>query len=138
MKHLFLIAAIIACLPSAILTAEQTIAPPQETVRVRFQTQNPRTRQWTGGSTSTKGAVTESMMANQISARYGGQPVRILAAHIKGPNIRVQVRYSIIRGNSHGTASATLTNAITPSMAQHQLEARHPNATIQVFNYIQQ
>ena len=78
-------------------------------------------------------------MINTLSVRHPGAEIRILSAAISGRVERVNVRYQLRRGQSSwGTANASLTNALTESMARNQLSVRHPGMEIRILGMVRQ
>ena len=118
---------------------ERPIISGANTVRVQYQIKSSGANSWTTSNTTLKGATTESMMINTLSARHPRAQVRILSAAISGRVERVNVRYQLRRGQSSwGTANATLTNALTESMARNQLSVRHPGSEIRILSMVRQ
>lgn len=114
---------------------ERPVVPSQSSVYVQYQYQNANGGSWTTSSTTLKGAVSESMMINQIAQRHPGKKIRILSAKIDGKSQRVTVKYQMRNGNSSwNTSTTTLQDALTESMARNQLSQRHPNAEIRILS----
>ena len=83
-----------------------------------------------------RGAVTESMMLNQLAARHPNGQIRILSASY-GKTVSHTVRYQMKRGNSAWTnGTVTLNNALTESMARNQLKAKFPGASIRILSFV--
>ena len=111
---------------------ERPVVPAGIPVQVRFQLKSASSSSWSTSSTTLKGSVSESMMVNELSRRYPNSQIRILAANC-GKTISVSVRYQISRnGKSWTTGTATLTNALTESMARNQLSQRYPNTEVRI------
>lgn len=105
-------------------------------VRVQYQIKRPAANSWTTINANLWGTVSESMMINALSLQHPGHSVRILAVYA-GKIIRVKVRYQFKRWNSAWTtATATLTNAVTGSMARNQLLQRHPGTQVRILSII--
>ena len=118
---------------------ERPVVPGNEQVRVQYQIRSARPSSWSTSTATLKGATSESMMINTLSARHPGSEIRILSAAIPGRVERVNVRYQLRRGQSSwGTANATLTNALTESMARNQLSVRHPGTEIRILSTVRQ
>lgn len=117
-------------------TAGEEIAPPDVPVRVVYQLKSKGGNSWTTTNASLRGAVTEAMMRNQLAARHPAGEIRILSASW-GESVSHSVQYQIKRGNSAWTTgTATLTNALTESMARNQLKAKFPGASIRILSFI--
>ena len=111
---------------------ERPVVPADIPVQVRFQMKSANSSSWSTGSATLKGSVSESMMVNELSRRYPNAQIRILAANC-GKTVTLSVRYQISRnGKSWSTATASLTNALTESMARNQLPQKHPNTEIRI------
>ncbi|WP_294479396.1 hypothetical protein [uncultured Victivallis sp.] len=116
--------------------AAEAIVPADVSVRVQYQIQTPGSSSWRSVTTSLRGAVTESMMVNQLSAGHPGSKVRILSASWGTP-VSHLVRYQMKQGNAPWTTSTTtLNNALTQSMAKNQLRARYPRAQIRILSFV--
>lgn len=104
-------------------------------VKVQYQAKKPNSKSWTTYSTTLTGALTESMIRNQLLQRHPGYLVRILSAATGGQNIRVKVRYQIRRNNSSWTTvSTSLWDAMTESMARNQIKARYPGSEVRILS----
>lgn len=88
------------------VAAEQEIVPPDVPVRVQYQTKSEGSS-WMTARTSLQGTVTESMMLNQLGARYPRAQIRILSASW-GRNVSYSVRYQMRRGNAPWTPAPLL------------------------------
>ena len=111
---------------------ERPLVGASSNVYVRYQYQSPGGN-WSTSGTTLKGAISESMMINQISQRHPGKKIRILSAKCEGKSRRSTVRYQYRNGEGPwNTGSATLQDALTESMARNQLSQRHPNAEIRI------
>ena len=116
--------------------AGQEIVPADVTVKVQYQLKMDGYNSWTTTNASLKGAVTESMMVNQLAARHPNGQIRILSASY-GKTVAHIVRYQMKRGKSAWTnGTVTLNNALTESMARNQLKAKFPGATIRILSFI--
>lgn len=113
---------------------ERPIVRSNTHIRVQYQIKGPSSNSWTTTNANLRGTVSESMMINTLSQRHPRHSVRILAVYA-GKNIRATVRYQFKRGNSSWTnGTATLTNAITESMAKNQLLQRHPGTQVRILS----
>ena len=111
---------------------ERPVVPAGIPVQVRFQIKPANSSSWSASSATLKGSVSESMMVNELSRRYPNSQIRILAANC-GKTVSVSVRYQISRnGKSWTTGTATLTNALTESMARNQLSQKYPNTQVRI------
>lgn len=116
--------------------AGREIVPPDVTVKVQYQLKMDGSNSWTTTNASLRGAVSESMMVNQLAARHPGGQIRILSASYGKPVAHI-VRYQMKRGKSAGTnGTVTLNNALTESMARNQLKARFSGATIRILSFV--
>ena len=105
-------------------------------VKVQYQAKNPNSKSWTTYSTTLTDALTESMIRNQLLQRHPGYEVRVLAAS-DGRDVQASIRYQIRRNNSSWTtATTTLRNALTESMARHQIAARYPGAEVRILSMV--
>ena len=105
-------------------------------VRVQYQAKNPNSKSWTTYSTTLTDALTESMIRNQLSQRHPGYVVRVLAASSER-DVQASVRYQIRRNNSSWTtATTTLRNALTESMARNQIAARYPGSEVRILSMV--
>ena len=95
---------------------------------------------WTSSSTTLKGATTESMMVNTLSARHPRAQIRILSVAFPGRTVRMSVRYQFRRNDaaSWTTGSTVLNNVLTESMARNQLSVRHPGMEIRILSMVRQ
>lgn len=113
---------------------ERPIVPADREVRVMFQirSQTASSAAWSTSNAMLKGAVSESMMANEISRRYPHSDVRILSASC-GKDVSVNVRFQTSRdGKSWTPGTTTLKNALTESMARNQISQRYPNTQVRI------
>lgn len=111
-----------------------TIVPDDVPVTVKYQHKAPDAKTWSNGSTVMRGAVTESMMRNQIKKNFPDHRVRILAADA-GPDLVTQVSYQFTTNNKNWSkANTILYNALTHSMAKNQLMQRHNDAKIRILS----
>ena len=118
---------------------ERPLVPENESILVQYQIKNVKSNAWSSSSATLKGATSESMMINTLSARHPGAEIRILSAAISGRNQRVKVRYQLRRSQSAwGTANAALTNVLTETMARNQLSIRHPGAEIRILSMVKE
>lgn len=116
--------------------AGQEIVPADVTVKVQYQLKMDGYNSWTTTNASLKGAVTESMMVNQLAARHPNGQIRILSASY-GKTVAHIVRYQMKRGKSAWTnGTVTLNNALTESMARNQLKAKFPGASIRILSFV--
>lgn len=116
--------------------AGREIVPADVSVKVQYQLKMDGCNSWTTTNASLKGAVTESMMLNQLAARHPNGQIRILSASY-GKIVAHTVRYQMKRGNSAWTnGTVTLNNALTESMARNQLNAKFPGATIRILSFV--
>ena len=116
--------------------AGREIVPADVTVKVLYQLKMDGYNSWTTTNASLRGAVTESMMLNQLAARHPNGQIRILSASY-GKTVTHTVRYQMKRGNSAWTnGTVTLNNALTESMARNQLKAKFPGATIRILSFV--
>ena len=116
--------------------AGREIVPADVTVKVQYQLKMDGYNSWTTTNASLRGAVTESMMLNQLAARHPNGQIRILSASY-GKTVTHTVRYQMKRGNSAWTnGTVTLNNALTESMARNQLKAKFPGATIRILSFV--
>ena len=116
--------------------AGREIVPPDVTVKVQYQLKMDGSNSWTTANASLRGAVSESMMVNQLAARHSNGQIRILSASY-GKTVTHTVRYQIKRGKSAWTnGTVTLNNALTESMARNQLKARFSGATIRILSFV--
>ena len=105
-------------------------------VKVQYQAKNPNSKSWTTYNTTLTDVLTESMIRNQLSQRHPGYEVRVLAAS-EGRDVQASVRYQIRRNKSSWTtATTTLRNALTESMARHQIAARYPGAEVRILSMV--
>ena len=105
-------------------------------VKVQYQAKHPNSKSWTTYNTTLTDALTESMIRNQLSQRHPGYIVRVLAAS-EGREVQASVRYQIRRNNSSWTtATTTLRNALTESMARNQIAARYPGAEVRILSMV--
>ncbi len=118
---------------------ERPIVGDQTPVRVKYQYQSAGSTTWNTSETTLRGAVSESMMINQISARHPGKQIRILSAVVNGKTVRVQVKFQSASPNGNwSTSTTTLQNALTESMARNQLAQRFPGKQIRILSMIRQ
>ena len=118
------------------MMAAREIVPPDASVTVQFQWKRKGGNSWTTSSTILKGAVTESMMVNQLAARHPNSQIRILSAS-SGSAVSHSVQYQMKKGQAPWTTATTiLNNALTVSMAKNQLQARYPGATIRILSFV--
>ena len=119
---------------------ERPIISGADTVRVQYQIKSSGANAWTTSSTTLKGATTESMMVNTLSARHPRAQVRILSVAFPGRTERISVRYQLRRNDaaSWTTGSTVLNNALTESMARNQLSVRHPGMEIRILSMVRQ
>ena len=116
--------------------AGREIVPADITVKVQYQLKMDGYNSWTTTNASLRGAVTESMMLNQLAARHPNGQIRILSASY-GKTVSHTVRYQMKRGNSAWTnGTVTLNNALTESMARNQLKAKFPGASIRILSFV--
>ena len=116
--------------------AGREIVPADVTVKVQYQLKMDGYNSWTTTNASLRGAVTESMMLNQLAARHPNGQIRILSASY-GRTVAHTVRYQMKRGKSAWTnGTVTLNNALTESMARNQLKAKFPGATIRILSFV--
>ena len=112
------------------------IVPADVTLKVQYQLKMDGYNSWTTTNASLRGAVTESMMLNQLAARHPNGQIRILSASY-GKTVAHTVRYQMKRGKSAWTnGTVTLNNALTESMARNQLKAKFPGATIRILSFV--
>ena len=105
-------------------------------VKVQYQMKNPNSKSWTTYSTTLTDALTESMIRNQLSQRHPGYVVRVLSASSER-DVQASVRYQIRRNNSSWTtATTTLRNALTESMARNQIAARYPGSEVRILSMV--
>ena len=105
-------------------------------VKVQYQAKNPNSKSWTTYSTTLTDALTESMIRNQLLQRHPGYEVRVLAAS-EGKDVQASVRYQIRRNNlSWTTATTTLRNALTESMARNQIAAKYPGSEVRILSMV--
>ena len=105
-------------------------------IKVQYQAKHPNSKSWTTYNTTLTDALTESMIRNQLSQRHPGDIVRVLAAS-EGREVQASVRYQIRRNNSSWTtATTTLRNALTESMARNQIAARYPGAEVRILSMV--
>ena len=115
---------------------ERPVVPADATVLVRFQIKSGNSKSWSTSTATMKGAVSESMMANEISRRYPNSEVRILSADY-GKKISSPVRYQISRdGKTWSSGTVTLTNALTESMARNQVSQKFPNMQVRILGFV--
>lgn len=113
---------------------ERPVVPAAASVYVRYQYRSVGGA-WASSGTTLKGAISESMMLNQLSRRHPGKEVRVLSAKVGGKSRRVSVRYQLRKGEgAWSSGSTTLQDALTESMARNQLSARHPGMEIRVLS----
>ena len=107
-----------------------------ETIRVQYQARRPGSSSWTVYSTTIRGALTESMIRNQLLKRHPGYEVRVLSAAADGRNVQASVQCQIRRGenSSWTTMTTTVTNALTESMAENQIAARYPGSEVRILS----
>ncbi|MBR6470168.1 MAG: hypothetical protein IKS83_00095 [Victivallales bacterium] len=118
---------------------ERPVVPSQASVYVQYQYQSAGSDTWTTSSTTLKGAVSESMMKNQISQRHPGKKIRILSAKVDGKTRRFSVRYQMRHGKGAWNTNTTiLQDALTESMARNQLCMRHPGQQIRILSMVPQ
>ena len=116
--------------------AGQEIVPADVTVKVQYQLKMDGYNSWTTTNASLRGAVTESMMVSQLTARHPNGQIRILSASY-GKTVSHIVRYQMKRGKSAWTnGTVTLNNALTESMARNQLKAKFPGTTIRILSFV--
>ena len=105
-------------------------------VKVQYQAKNPNSKSWTTYNTTLTDVLTESMIRNQLSQRHPGYIVRVLSTS-EGREVQASVRYQIRRNNSSWTtATTTLRNALTESMARNQIAARYPGAEVRILSMV--
>ena len=105
-------------------------------VKVQYQAKHPNSKSWTTYSTTLTDALTESMIRNQLSKRHPGYAVRVLSASSER-DVQASVRYQIRRNNSSWTtATTTLRNALTESMARNQLSAKYPGSEVRILSMV--
>ena len=105
-------------------------------VKVQYQAKHPNSKSWTTYSTTLTDALTESMIRNQLLQRHPGYVVRVLAASAER-EVQASVRYQIRRNNSSWTtATTTLRNALTESMARNQIAARYPGSEVRILSMV--
>ena len=115
---------------------ERPVVPADATVLVRFQIKSGNSKSWSTSTATMKGAVSESMMANEISRRYPNSEVRILSADYE-KKISSPVRYQISRdGKTWSSGTVTLTNALTESMARNQVSQKFPNMQVRILGFV--
>ena len=119
---------------------ERPIISGTDTVRVQYQIKSSGANSLTSSSTTLKGATTESMMINTLSARHPRTQVRILSVAFPGRTERMNVRYQFRRNDaaSWTTGSTVLNNALMESMARNQLSVRHPGMEIRILSMAKQ
>ena len=128
------IAIFLGCISSVM--AGREIVPADVTIKVQYQLKMDGYNSWTTTNASLKGAVTESMMVNQLAARHPNGQIRILSASY-GKTVAHTVRYQMKRGNSAWTnGTVTLNNALTESMARNRLKAKFPGASIRILSFV--
>lgn len=116
--------------------AGQEIVPADVTVKVQYQLKMDGYNSWTTTNASLRGAVSESMMVSQLTARHPNGQIRILSASY-GKTVSHTVRYQMKRGKSAWTnGTVTLNNALTESMARNQLKAKFPGTTIRILSFV--
>lgn len=116
--------------------AGREIVPADITVKVQYQLKMDGYNSWTTTNASLRGAVTETMMVGQLTARHPNGQIRILSASY-GKTVVHTVRYQMKRGNSAWTnGTVTLNNALTESMAKNQLKAKFPGVTIRILSFV--
>ena len=116
-------------------SAGEAIVPGDVSIRVQYQIMPSGSRVWRTVSSSVRGATTESMMVNQLSAGNPGSRIRSLSASWGAP-VSCLVRYQMKQGNGPWTTgTTTLNNALTESMARNQLRARYPKAEIRILSF---
>lgn len=112
------------------------IVPAESAVRVQYQWRGRGATAWSTSTSTLRGAVTESMMVNQLTAKHSGGEIRILSAAF-GKTVTRTVRYQMKRGSAPWTTgTTTLNDALTASMAANQLRARYPGATIRILSFV--
>ena len=105
-------------------------------VKVQYQAKNPNSKSWTTYNTTLTDALTESMIRNQLLQRHPGYEVRVLAASERR-EVQASVRYQIRRNNSSWTtATTTLRNALTESMARNQIAAKYPGSEVRILSMV--
>lgn len=92
---------------------------------------------WTTATATLKGAVTESMMTNQLSSRHPRFEVRILGVS-NGRNVLFNVKYQFKAASSSSwtSSSTVLTNSLNESMARNQLLAKNPTYDIRILSMV--
>lgn len=136
----FLFAVVLGILPilsySMPMADESPVFRNHARIRVQYQAKHPNSKSWTNYSTILTDALTESMIRNQLSQRHPGYIVRVLSAS-EGREVQASVRYQIRRNNSSWTtATTTLRNALTESMARNQIAARYPGAEVRILSMV--
>ena len=136
----FLLTVVLGILPALLYSVQGADEFPvfrnHARVKVQYQAKHPNSKSWTTYNTTLTDALTESMIRNQLSQRHPGYEVRVLAAS-EGRDVQTSVRYQIRRNNSSWTtATTTLRNALTESMARHQIAARYPGAEVRILSMV--
>lgn len=119
---------------------ERPIISGADSVHVQYQIKSSGANSWTTSSITLKGATTESMMINTLSARHPRAQIRILSVAFPGRTERMSVRYQLRRNDaaSWSTGSTALNNVLTESMARNQLSVRHPGMEIRILSMVRQ
>ena len=136
----FLLTVVLGILPALLYSVQGADEFPvfrnHARVKVQYQAKHPNSKSWTTYNTTLTDALTESMIRNQLSQRHPGYIVRVLAAS-EGREVQASVRYQIRRNNSSWTtATTTLRNALTESMARNQIAARYPGAEVRILSMV--
>ena len=115
---------------------ERPIVGDRKPVKIRYQKKGKNASAWSASSVMLTGAVSESMMVNEIARRHPGSEVRILSVETGKPH-RTDVRYEVLRnGKRVSSGTAALTGALTESMARNQLSVRHPGMEIRILGMV--
>lgn len=108
--------------------------PASTPVRVRFQFQTKADGQWSSSNATLTGAITESMMRNQIAEQHSYYSIRILSVEWNRI-IRMRVKYQFKSvGSSWTTSYTTVSGAITQQMVENQLKSQNPKCEINVLS----
>ena len=114
---------------------ERPFVPSDVPVKVRYQIKSVNGNSWSTNTVTLKGAVSESMMVNELSCRHPNSQIRILAAAC-GKNILTVVRYQISsNGKSWSAGVITLSNALTESMARNQILQKFPGKQVRILSF---
>ncbi len=114
---------------------ERPIVPADANVHVCFQISSMHSNSsWSTGTVNLRGAITESMMKNEISRRYPNMKVRILSADY-GKRVQASVQFQISRDEQNwSSGSVNLTNTLTESMMENEISRRYPNMKVRILS----